>query len=82
MSKFSIRSFGHNPDYQMLGIFLIIVVFGLVFLSSASSDLGSVKYGSASFFVKNQIIKGIIPGIIGFLVGYFVYYRKWKANCD
>jgi len=78
MTRFGFRNFGHAPDYILLGVVLLLLVGGMLFLSSASSDIGKIKHDDSLYFVKNQIYKGLVPGAVGFLLGYLVYYRKWR----
>ncbi len=69
---------GHNPDYFFLAIVVILVVFGLAMLASASSNLGKTQFNDTYYYLKHQILYGISVGIVGFLVGYYVYYEHWK----
>jgi len=78
----SIRRKKSPPDY-LLGVSLaVILIFGLLLLSSASSDLGKRIYGDTYYFVKLQLLKGIIFGGALFFVFYFFpfrYLKKWSA---
>jgi len=65
-------------DYTFLIIVIILVAFGLAMLTSASSDLGKIKYGDSFYYLKHQLISGILPGFLGFLFGFFVNYKFWK----
>lgn len=65
-------------DFVFLGFLIIIVVFGLVMLSSASSELSKTKFNDSMYYLKHQLINGVVPGIVGFLAGYFIYYRHWE----
>jgi len=67
---------GHAPDYVFLMAVLLLVVFGLIMLSSASSDLGKLKFNDTFYYLKHQIYYGLSLGIVGFLAGYFIYYKK------
>jgi cell division protein FtsW len=69
---------GHNPDYFFFAIIVILVVFGLAMLASASSNLGKTQFNDTYYYLKHQILYGISVGIVGFLVGYYVYYGHWK----
>ena len=48
---------GHQPDYFLITILALIVIFGLVMLSSASSVEAFQKYGDANYFLKKQNTK-------------------------
>jgi cell division protein FtsW len=67
-----------QPDYFFLAILFALIVFGLAMLSSASSALGQSQFNDSYFYLKHQLVYGLLPGIVGFLVGYFVPYEHWK----
>lgn len=75
LERFIIWKRGHKPDLILLvgGVFLIF--FGLIMLSSASSDIGKIKFNDTYYYLKHQISFGLGIGTLGFLIGYFVYYR-------
>jgi len=68
----------HESDYTLVGIIGVIVLLGLVFLSSASAPLAYSQHGDAYFFVKNQILKGLLPGLVLFFFFCRFDYQKLK----
>ncbi|OGH64578.1 MAG: cell division protein FtsW [Candidatus Magasanikbacteria bacterium RIFCSPHIGHO2_01_FULL_41_23] len=69
-----------QPDYQLLGLTLVLLIFGLLVLTSASSIIALHIFNDSYYFVKHQIFFGLIPGI---LVGYFFYKiptAQWQNN--
>jgi|SRR3989344_127235 len=66
-----------SPDFFFLSLLLILVIFGLVMLTSASSDLAKTKLGDSFYYLKHQLLTGLASGIIGFLIGFFLFYRRW-----
>ena len=66
-----------QPDYFLITIVAIIVIFGLVMLSSASSVEGFQKFGDPNYFLKNQLIAFVI-GIFAFAFTSRFDYRQWK----
>lgn len=68
----------HKPDYTLLALFGILLVFGLIMLTSASSPLGYEHFGDHYFFVKRQLFYGIIPGLVGFLFFSKISYAALK----
>lgn len=54
----------------------MLTIFGLIMLSSASSDLGKLKFNDTFYYLKHQIYYGLSLGVVGFLAGYFIYYKK------
>ena len=69
---------GKNPDYIFIICALLLTVFGLIMLSSASSDLGKMKFDDTYYYLKHQIIYGLGLGVIGFLFAFFIDYRFWQ----
>lgn len=68
----------HNPDYIYLGSFLIILIIGLVILTSATGISAYEGHeGNKYYFLFNQLIKGIIPGIFVFLTVNFFSKKTW-----
>lgn len=68
-----------QPDYFLVTIVAVIVIFGLVMLSSASSVEGFQKFGDPNYFLKNQLIAFVI-GIFAFALTSRIDYRRWKKH--
>jgi cell division protein FtsW len=68
----------HKPDYVFLGLVGAITVFGLIMLSSASSAVAYEKFQDNYWYLKHQIIFGLLPGLAAFFVMARIDYRKWK----
>jgi cell division protein FtsW len=68
----------HQPDYVLIGILSFLVVFGLVVLSSAGAALGYEKFGDNYYYLKHQVVYGLIPGILLFIITSKVNYNVWK----
>jgi len=61
-----------QPDYILLAVIGILVVFGLIMVSSASISLSQENYHESYYFLKSQILKGLLPGIaLGFVAYLF-----------
>ncbi len=69
---------GHRPDYALLAIIFMLILFGLVILASASSDLGKIKFNDTYYFLKHQLLYGFLPGLIGFFAGYKIRYQHYR----
>lgn len=67
-----------QPDYIFMILIGILVLFGLVMLASASSDLAKFEFNNSYFYISHQLLFGVLVGIIGFITGSLVYYQKWK----
>lgn len=75
---FKNRSRKHHPDYFLLGLIFLLVVFGLVVLTSASSDLGKMKFNNSYYYLKHQVLYGLLLGLAGFATAYFLPYGNLK----
>lgn len=67
-----------KADYLLLIYFAILLVFGLVMLMSASSPVGHKDFGDANFFIKRQILLGVLPGLVLFF--FFAKYPYQKLR--
>ncbi len=78
MKLFLTNKTGHGTDYLILSSFLLLIIFGLFALSSASSDLGKIKFDDSYYFLKKQLTFGIALGSLLFFLGYKIYYKNYK----
>lgn len=67
-----------QPDMTLLILLGIIVVFGLVMLSSASSVLSYQTFGDSYYLLKHQIFYGVLLGGVAFYVMSRIDYRYWR----
>ncbi len=63
-------------------IFLIsigaLLLFGMAMLLAASGSLAYNRYEDNLYYLKQQLINGVIPGIVFFLIASNIPYRKLK----
>lgn len=71
---------GSPPDWTLLILLVIIVGFGLIMLSSASSVLSYQKYGDSYYLLKHQFIYGIALGALACYVTSNIDYHYWRKN--
>lgn len=55
-----------------------LVLFGLAMLMSATGPIAVQRAGDSLFYVKGQLIKGILPGMVAFFIFAFSDYRWLK----
>jgi cell division protein FtsW len=72
------RSRARNPDYFLLAIFVILVIFGLAMLASASSDLGKTQFNNSYYYLEHQILYGLLVGLVGAFIFYKIDYQRLK----
>ncbi|MFH1048118.1 MAG: putative lipid II flippase FtsW [Patescibacteria group bacterium] len=66
----------YKPDYVLLGVVFLLLVFGLVMVASASIIKG-LEFDDRYYYAKHQLVYGIFPGLILFLLASKIYYRRW-----
>ncbi|MFH1428084.1 MAG: putative lipid II flippase FtsW [Patescibacteria group bacterium] len=71
------RTSEHQPDKNLIITVGIIVIFGLVMLSSASAAVAYAKFGSSYYYFKHQLF-GLGLGFLAFLFFSWVDYHRWK----
>lgn len=76
--KSRFRKVKKKPDYTLVITILILVVVGLVVLSSASAVLSYDRFGSNYYFFTHQLVYGALFGMIAFFVTSQINYHYWK----
>jgi len=59
-----------KPDYILLAVIIALVLFGLIVLISVSAE--------KPYYIKHQIIYGILIGSAGFFAAYKINYKIWQ----
>lgn len=73
----SVKSSG--ADYTLLTYFGLLLVFGLIMLSSAGSAVGQQRFGDSYFFIKRQLLLGVLPGLVLFFFFAKIQFHKLRA---
>lgn len=68
----------HEPNYTLIGLVILLLVFGLVMLSSASSVAGFEKFTDPYYFVKRQLLYGVFIGVPSLWMLSRIDYHIWK----
>lgn len=66
------------PDYIFLTIFFGLLLFGLLVLTSAGSIVGYEKFGDSYYFIKTQLLHGVLPGLLLLYIFSRLNYQKLK----
>lgn len=64
--------------YALIFTVFLLVIFGLVMISSASVVSSRNDFDDAYYYLKHQIFNGLIPGLIGFFVLQKISYQRLK----
>ncbi|MFA6296710.1 MAG: putative lipid II flippase FtsW [Patescibacteria group bacterium] len=67
-----------KPDYVFLVVTLILVVFGLIMLSSASVVLSYQNFANNYYYFTHQLLFGVLIGLVAMFVCYKIDYHNWK----
>lgn len=59
-----------QPDYFLIFLIFFLLIIGLIFLNSASSVMGYKNFKDTFYYLKHQIIFGLLPGLLLFLIFY------------
>ncbi len=78
LNKLFAKKSGHTPDYVFVSAISLLTVFGLAMLSSASSDLGKLKFNDTFYYLKHQIYYGLLPGMLGLMIFSSIGYKLWQ----
>lgn len=68
----------YGMEKRLLFITLILLVFGLIVLSSAGIVEGQKKFGPAYYYLNKQILYGVLPGLFLFFLFSKIDYRFWR----
>ncbi|MBR3309797.1 MAG: cell division protein FtsW [Lachnospiraceae bacterium] len=64
-------------DWMLVLIVVVLLIFGLIMLYSASSYNSQIKFGTSAWYVKKQIFSTLI-GLVGMFVIAFVPVNFWR----
>ena len=65
-------------EKRLLFITLVLLVFGLIVLSSAGIIDGDKKFGDSYYYLKKQLLYGVLPGLLLFFLFSKINYQFWK----
>ena len=72
------RKDNKSVDKHFLTLLITIIVLGLIALTSASASIGYAQFSDTYYFIKKQILFGLIPGLLLFYVCIRLKYDFWK----
>lgn len=67
-----------RADYVLLSYFGAWLLFGLLVLSSAGVAVGLDIFQDPYFFIRRQLLYGVLPGLLLFWIGARIPYGVWK----
>lgn len=76
--RFQTPSGWHAPDQALITALVVLLITGIVMLASASNVIGWQTFGDPYFFVKHQLLYGLLIGSFALVVVSRVDYHLWK----
>lgn len=76
--KMTLRQRLLSLDPVFVGLVFGLTLFGIAVLMSATGPVAFQRYDDSLFFVKRQLLQGVLPGTTLFLLFAFIDYRLWK----
>src|SRR3989339_989674 len=67
----------HEADKKLVAVIFLIVIFGMIALSSASAVVSYAKFGDAYYYFKHQLF-GLGLGLAAFWFFSRIDYRLWR----
>lgn len=55
-----------------------ITIFGLIILASSSGPVAYARFGDSYYFLKHQLLLGLLPGLVAFTATFFIPYQTWR----
>lgn len=68
----------HKPNFVLILVILLLVVFGLVAVASASSVISFDQFGDNLAMLKSQAFRGVLVGGVLFIITALVPYPFWR----
>ncbi len=69
-----------RADYVWLSYFGAWLLFGLLVLSSAGVGVGLDLFHDPYFFIRRQLLYGVLPGLVLFWLGARIPYTVWHKK--
>ncbi|KPJ86150.1 hypothetical protein AMJ57_00045 [Parcubacteria bacterium SG8_24] len=67
-----------KPDLTFTILLGVLILLGLVVLTSASGPVAYQKFGDSYWYLKHQVLYGLLPGLVLFLLASRIDYRLWR----
>ncbi|OGY71186.1 MAG: cell division protein FtsW [Candidatus Jacksonbacteria bacterium RIFCSPHIGHO2_02_FULL_44_25] len=68
----------YSFNHQFIGLTLALLAFGLVMLTSASQVIGLDDFKDPFYYIKHQLIFGVLPGLLCMILASHIPYRLYE----
>ena len=69
---------GPKIDRILLYAVFGLLLFGLIMIASAGVGYAKTRFGDEYFFLKRQLLFGVLPGLLAMLIVKNIDYQFWK----
>lgn len=67
-----------KADQIIAGVVFLLLIFGLVMISSAGVVVSKARFQDEYYFFRHQLFYGVVPGLILFYIAQNIHYSFWK----
>jgi len=67
-----------QTDAVLLSTIGVLLIFGLIMISSAGVIYSETRFGDEYFFFKRQLFYGVVPGLIALFLTSRIPYQVWR----
>ena len=79
--KHKLSSSSIDQNTSLIIIFFVLIVFGLIMLTLTTTVISYNKYSGDNFyFLKHQLLFGLLPGLFLFFLCAKIPYKFWQKN--
>ncbi len=68
----------HKPDYIIIISLAILIIFGIVMFSSVSVVKAYKRSDDVYYYLKHQLLLGLLPGVLVLTALYYINYKFLK----
>lgn len=69
-----------KADFPLLGVTIILIILGVLILTSISAPLSFERFGNSYYYLKHQFLIGFLPGIILGFLAFLIPLGFFKRN--
>jgi len=77
---FIMRQIERRSDHVFLTLAGVLLLLGLVMLTSTSGPIAYQKFSDAYWYVKHQLLFGLLPGLLAFWLMSRIDYHFWRRH--
>lgn len=72
--------YNRKPDLALVAVTIILIVLGVLILTSISASLSFERFDNTYYYLKHQFLVGILPGILLGFLAFLIPLEFFKKN--